>query len=220
MQWAAVLGLIGGPAAARSRQGQPPANRLAEPSRVPSTQAWQIINWVIASRDNNAMPFLVIDKVAGEVFAFDSTAQMVGASAALTGMTAGDDSAPGVGDRELSNIPPKDRKTPAGRFIAKFGRAAGKRDVLWVDYPTAISLHAVISKQNRPQRLKSPTPDDNRITFGCINVPSAFYAKVVKPLFQGTTGVVYILPETKSLNEVFLAMPPPPGARGNFSNPR
>ncbi|HEY7007180.1 MAG TPA: hypothetical protein VH392_11955 [Sphingomicrobium sp.] len=206
----AMFALLGSPAAAKAKPKAAPV-----PSYLPSTAAWQVINWVIATHDNNGMPFLVIDKVAGEVFAFDSTTRMIAGSPALVGMTAGDESSPGVGDRELSNIPPAERTTPAGRFIAKFGRAAGGRDVLWVDYPTAISLHAVIDtnkKQRRPQRLKSPTPDDNRITFGCINVPAQFYSKLVKPLFKGTAGVVYILPETKPLNAVFLAMPVSPGS--------
>jgi hypothetical protein len=69
-----------------------------------------------------------------------------------------------------------------------------------------------IRNQHRAERLKSPTPGDNRITYGCINVPKDFYDHHVRPLFKGTSGVVYILPETKSLNEVFLAMPPAPQA--------
>jgi hypothetical protein len=60
-------------------------------------------------------------------------------------------------------------------------------------------------KERRLQRLRSPSAEDNRITYGCINVPASFYAKVVRPLFKKTTGVVYILPETKPLNAVFLA---------------
>jgi hypothetical protein len=189
-----------------------PLNDPKSPGDDASAQAWQVIDWVIASHDNNEMPFIVIDKAAARVFVFDATGQRVGSSPALVGMTAGDETSPGVGDRELSNIPPKDRTTPAGRFVAKFGRAAGHRDVLWVDYPSAISLHAVLNvpKQHRFERLKSPTPNDNRITYGCINVPAEFYAKVVKPLFKGTAGVVYILPDIKPLNEVFMAMPPQP----------
>jgi len=177
----------------------------------PSPDAWQVINWVIATHDNHDMPFMVVDKVAARVFLYDSSGEPIGAAPALFGMTAGDEATPGVGDRELSNIPPKDRKTPAGRFVAKFGRAAGGRDVLWVDYPSAISLHAVITsikKQHRLERLNSPTPEDNRVTYGCINVPTKFYADIVKPTFKRTSGIVYVLPETKPLNEVFLAMPP------------
>jgi hypothetical protein len=166
------------------------------------------MNWVAATGDNNDAPYMVIDKVSAEVFVFDRGSRFVASSPALVGMKVGDDSAPGVGDRELSAIPPDDRTTPAGRFIAKFGRAAGGRDVLWVDYPTAVSLHAVIvvRNQHRLERLKSPTPKDNRITYGCINVPANFYQNVVKKLFAKTRGVVYIVPETKALGDVF-AMP-------------
>lgn len=203
------------PADDQHRDSATPDDKPKHPTREPSAQAWQIIDWVIASHDNNGMPFLVVDKVAADIFAFDPTGQLVAAAPVLVGMTVGDEATPGVGDRELSNIPPKDRKTPAGRFVAKFGRTAGEGSVLWVDYPSAISLHAVITankKERRLQRLNSPTSDDNRITFGCINVPTQYYAKVVKPLFKDTAGVVYILPETKPLNEVFLALPPPAAA--------
>jgi hypothetical protein len=51
--------------------------------------------------------------------------------------------------------------------------------------------------------MLSPTPDDNRITFGCINVPSAFYSKSLRPLFLKKGGYVYVLPDTKPLEEVF-----------------
>jgi len=183
----------------------------AEGSHMPSAAAMQVMTWIASSGDNNAMPYMVIDKSAAEVFVFDGASRLVAVTAALVGMKQGDESTPGVGDRELSNIPPEERTTPAGRFLAKIGRATGHRDVLWVDYATAISLHAVINvrNQHRLERLKSPTPDDNRITYGCINVPADFYARVVKPLFKNVSGVVYILPETRPANEVFLAMPIP-----------
>jgi hypothetical protein len=58
-------------------------------------------------------------------------------------------------------------------------------------------------KERRRQRMLSPTPDDNRITFGCINVPTVFYEKRVRPLFLKTGGYVYILPDTKPLEAVF-----------------
>lgn len=184
------------------------ANAPADAPAPTSAAAAEVTKWAVASGDNSGLPFMVIDKVAAEVSLFDARGQFIGATPALLGMTPGDESAPGVGDRELSAIKPEDRTTPAGRFVAKFGAASGNRKVLWVDYATAISLHAVVTsnkKEHRLQRLKSVTPEDNRITFGCINIPAAFYAKVVQPLFTKTSGVVYILPETKPLNQVFLA---------------
>lgn len=202
----------GSPQADQPKDPLAPLDGPEQPTYAPSQDAQRVINWVSLSGDNDKMPFLVIDKVAAEVFAFDSEAQLVAASPALVGMAAGDEATPATGDRELSSIPRDDRTTPAGRFIAKFGPAAGHRQVLWVDFPSAISLHSVITvrKQHRLERLKSPSPDDNRITYGCINVPADFYAKVVKPLFEHGAGVVYILPEIKRLDEVFLAMPRAP----------
>ena len=62
--------------------------------------------------------------------------------------------------------------------------------------------HKVTDEQRR-ERMLSPAPDDNRITFGCINLPKAFYGKVVRPLFQKKGGYVYVLPDTKPLEAVF-----------------
>jgi hypothetical protein len=162
----------------------------------------------MASHDNGDLPFIVIDKVGAELFVFDAIGQSMGHAPVLVGITKGDDSTPGVGDRELSHIPISQRTTPAGRFVAKFGHASGNQQVLWIDYHDAISLHPVITsnpKEHRLARLKSPTPNDNRITFGCINVPAAFYKNVVRPLFVHTGGVVYILPEARPLSEAFPA---------------
>jgi hypothetical protein len=60
-----------------------------------------------------------------------------------------------------------------------------------------------VRAERRPERLASPTPLDNRISWGCINVPAKFFDKVVQPAFTGSTGIVYILPEIKSMHDVF-----------------
>jgi hypothetical protein len=201
--------------AARPTRAEPsaPAEPSAAELALSSEEAAQLTNWVIAAGDNGDLPFLVIDKIAAQVFVFDPRGRLLGRSPALLGITPGDDSTPGVGDRELSEIKPEDRTTPAGRFVASNGWASGNRRVLWVDYATSVSLHPVVTtkkKERRLQRLKSKTASDNRITYGCINVPAAFYSKTVRPLFAKGSGVVYILPETKPLNEVFLAYRPQP----------
>lgn len=68
-----------------------------------------------------------------------------------------------------------------------------------MDYDNAISTHPVIKgtpKERRAERLASPTPLDNRISYGCINVPMTFFENVAHPAFTGTHGIVYVLPET------------------------
>jgi hypothetical protein len=176
----------------------------------PSPGVQQVTTWVLESGDAGGLPFIVVDKSRAEVFLFDASGQFMGRTAALIGITEGDNSVPGVGDRELAKIPLEERTTPAGRFVAKLGPAYGKKVVLWIDYTTALSLHPVVTgsrDEKRLERLKSPSPDDNRITFGCINVPRDFFKNAVLPLFKTSFGIVYILPETKTLTEAF-NMPP------------
>ena len=217
---ALLLGCVPFPAVAA--QSSEAADPLAPVAAAVSAAPWpsdtviQLTRWVVASGDNGGLPFMVIDKPAAAVFVFDSQTQFVGATPALVGSAVGDESDPGVGDRELSAIAPDKRTTPAGRFVAGFGPAYGRKQVLWVDFSTAVSMHPVITgnkKERRLERLKSPTPDDNRITYGCINVPAEFYANVVSPIFKGTKGIVYILPETKAVGEVFLAYRSPEATR-------
>ena len=83
-----------------------------------------------------------------------------------------------------------------------------RKDVLWVDYKNAVSLHRVIAnnpEERRLERLTTPTPLDDRISYGCINVPTNFFDHVVKPTFTGASCVVYVLPETRSISEIFRA---------------
>lgn len=166
----------------------------------------QVADWVVASGDSRGLPFVLVDKAAAKVFAFHPDGRLRGASPALIGQARGDDSAPGVGERKLSSIRPEERTTPAGRFVAALGRALGEKDIVWVDYAAAISLHRVVTgnpKERRLQRLATASPLDNRISYGCINVPAEFYDAVVRPTFTGTNGIVYILPEIRPVANVF-----------------
>ncbi|MDB5866097.1 MAG: hypothetical protein JWO70_3903 [Betaproteobacteria bacterium] len=171
-----------------------------------SSDARHTADWVVDSGDNLRLPFIVVDKIEAKVFVFDGDGRLRGAAAALLGSARGDDSVPGIGDRELSTILPEERTTPAGRFVAALDRNLRGEEILWVDYETSISLHRVVRGKptdRRKQRLATPTPLDNRISYGCINVPAKFYDTVVIPTFTGTSGIVYVLPETRSSREVF-----------------
>jgi hypothetical protein len=177
---------------------------------VASDQAREVADWIVASDDNHRLPFVIVDKVAARVFVFDAQGINQGAAPALLGVGIGDDSAPGIGKRKLAAISPAERTTPAGRFQASLGHDF-EQDILWIDYEAALSLHRVIvgkPSDHRQARLDSPTQLDNRISFGCINVPIAFYDTIVAPAFKGTVGIVYILPETKPLAAVFAIRPP------------
>lgn len=172
-----------------------------------SPDAQRVSQWVATSSDNNSLPYIIIDKRAASLFLFDGKGELVGHTPILIGVAAGDDATPGVGGKKLAEIGPAERTTPAGRFVAKYGLAVGRQRVLWVDYATSVALHAVITgnrRERRLERLLSPDVEDNRITFGCINVPTTFYEKSLSPLFRTKDGgIVYVLPDSKPIEEVF-----------------
>ena len=45
--------------------------------------------------------------------------------------------------------------------------------------------------------LNSATPDDKRISSGCVVVPERFYDAVISPVLGKSYAVVYVLPETQ-----------------------
>ena len=176
----------------------------AEQDASPAVQ--QVKAWVLATGDNQGLPFVLIDKVNAQVFAFHRDGVLLGATPVLLGLARGDVAPPGIGDRPLSAIGPQDRITPSGRFVASTGENLNGKSVLWIDYAGALSLHPVVTGQpsdRRLQRLATPTSEDNRISYGCVNVPVAFYERVIASAFRGTTGIVYILPEHSPIGEVF-----------------
>ena len=94
---------------------------------------------------------------------------------------------------------------------ASLGHDLGQKDVLWVDYKSGVALHRVITTnpaEHRLQRLAAASPLQHRISYGCINVPAAFYDAVVDPAFARTSGIVYILPETRPIEQVFALAKP------------
>jgi hypothetical protein len=175
---------------------------------MPSThQVRRIANWVTKSNDNGNSAFFVIDKRDARLYVFNSRGRLQGRAPVLLGLARGDDSVPGIGEKALAEIAPRDRTTPAGRFVAERGRNAQGEDIVWVDYAAAISLHRVRplkKSEHRLERLASPTPADNRISYGCINVPVRFYNRVVQRAWASGGGVViYVLPEVRPLDDFF-----------------
>jgi len=172
----------------------------------PSHDARSVADWVVDSRDNGTMSFIIVDKKDARVYLFNPSGQLRDTSPALLGSAEGDDSAPGVGDKPLSQVLPAERTTPAGRFIAQLGMNTKGEDIVWIDYDAAVSIHRVrasVRSERRLERLASPTPADNRISYGCVNVPVAFYEHILKPTVQAGGTVIYVLPETRRPAKTF-----------------
>ncbi|MBC7701560.1 L,D-transpeptidase [Aquabacterium sp.] len=174
-----------------------------------SAPVQELATSVTRTNDSRGQPFAILDKVQARLFVFEATGAMLASSPVLLGSARGDDSVPGIGKRKIEDIRASERTTPAGRFVVEAGRNAQGEDIFWVDYDAAVSMHRVRAtnpKERRLQRLATATPADNRISYGCINVPVAFFNTVVNPAFRGRRGVVYVMPETRSAREVFSAL--------------
>lgn len=143
----------------------------------------------------NEAPTITADKVAGTISVFYPDTKHIITEPALFGKVKSN-----ALDMGNYNFPRKfDSITPAGTFqiekvfswvlnepilVFIHGRSSvGAIHPLWMKNP----------KQQRVQRLLSTTPNDNRITGGCINVDSKFFYSVLNELPEGTT--LTILPE-------------------------
>jgi hypothetical protein len=183
------------------------APRLADfGTETTSPDTRHVADWIADSRDNAGLDFVIVDKKYARMYIFDADARLRASTPVLLGAARGDDLVPGIGSRPIAEVRPEERTTHAGRFIAERGRNLRGEDVVWVDYDAALSMHRVLTtnpKDRRLERLATPTVDDNRISFGCINVPTAFYETYIRPTFATHRAVVYVLPEVKSVQQVF-----------------
>lgn len=204
-------------AAARAPVTTTPAPQAAEPPlaraldfggvRAPA-DVRRVAAWAVAEADNGRAPFAIVDKRRAQVYVFAATGRLLGTSPVLLGYAAGDHSVAGIGAKAIEDIRPQERTTPAGRFVSAPGRNALGHDVVWVDYEAAVSMHRVRAtnpKERRLERLATPTPADNRISWGCINVPVAFFDETVWPALGQARAVVYVLPERSPLAAFFPA---------------
>ena len=157
------------------------------------------------SGDAGGRPFGVIDKAGGALWVFDAEGQPVAQSPALVGEARGDVAPADIGQRPLSKVRRHEKITSAGRYVTEPGRNDKGEDIVWLDYDAALSMHRVrnVPGEGRFRRLQTPGVQDNRISFGCVNLPASFYDRVVDPLFSRRSGVVYVLPEQQSLASVF-----------------
>ena len=101
-------------------------------------------------------------------------------SPVLLGATPGDDSVAGIGTRPMTRCARTRRPRRPAASWPRPGRNASHEDVVWVDYANAVSMHRVRlvdPKERRLERLASPDPAERRISYGCINVPVAFFER-------------------------------------------
>jgi hypothetical protein len=173
--------------------------RVSEDARFATEQ-------VVDAADNEGLPFAIVDKRDARIYVFASGGRLLGASAVLLGSAPGDRSVADAALRQPGQIAADERTTPAGRFRSRPGRNDKGEATVWFDYDASLAIHRLRpapAQERRSARLASPSVDDNRISLGCVVVPVDFYEAVVGPGLGQSDGVVYILPETRSVQTLF-----------------
>ena len=173
---------------------------------TPTDDVRQLANWTVFTGDHQGKAFVIVDKKDARVWLFDRAGHLKANSPALLGSAIGDDNAPGIGDKPIAQVLPEERTTPAGRYVAEMGMDTRGEDVVWVDYDAAVSMHRVLTtnpEEHRLERLASPGADDNRISYGCINLPRDFYETALAPTVRDAGAIIYVLPETRPAQQVF-----------------
>jgi hypothetical protein len=165
---------------------------------------------VVAAADNQGLPFAIVDKKDARIYVFEPSGRLIGASAVLLGSAPGDDAAADIANRSPgSGLAPVERTTPAGRFATTPGHNDKGEAIVWVDYDAALAIHRLRpapAQERRVERLASAASDDHRISLGCIVVPVDFYESVIGPSLGSRRGVVYVLPESRSVRALFDAV--------------
>jgi len=184
-----------------------PASLIDFRGQAASVEVRILARSAFEARDAQARPFAVVDKKQARLFVFSADGRLAGAAPVLLGLARGDaSSAPDLARRTPGGLAPWERTTPAGRFESAPGRNDKGEAIVWVDYATAIAIHRLRpapASERRPQRLASPTPQDNRISLGCIVVAPSFYDDVVAPTLGRQHGTVYVLPDAGDWRDVF-----------------
>lgn len=200
--------MLAGLAASAARADPPAARRVASAAgpAAPSAAVQRHLQWLLRTGDHEGRVFGILDKRDARLWLFDEQAKAVASTPVLLGSARGDASVSGIGERPLEAVLPHERTTPAGRFLVESGRNTLGEDVFWIDYDAAVSMHRVRATQpaeRRLERLATPSPADNRISYGCVNVPTAFFEQRLKPHLKGRRAVMYVLPEALPATQLF-----------------
>ena len=176
-------------------RAQAPASSLTAP-------AAELLQWVAHTGNNEGRPYVVVDKRQARIWVFDGQHRPLASTAALLGLTVGDQEVADIRSRDVRTLAPQARITPAGRFVTEPGVNLSGEDVVWMDYEAGLAMHRVrpgLAQAARLKRLAAEMPSQQRVSMGCVVLPVAFYLDVIQPLLGQRSGVVYVLPEQSAL---------------------
>lgn len=167
-----------------------------------SFQVHRLASWAISTGDHAGLPFVVIDKAHGRLFAFTPTGRLLGSTPVLTD-----------GSRVEST---KSRTRKASRLVADTRHSKSDR-IVWVNSVSALSVDgmapaAAPRQGNRGSGMRDVA--NRRLRDESLHVAEAFYRQHLMPLKE-RPSVAYVLPGVlpaqPSSNAYVLASPRPDG---------
>jgi hypothetical protein len=191
----------------RSSPGQADMEPAPEARPVLSPRQARIAE--IATRRGDR-DFLMVDKALGKIIVF-TAGKPVLSGPALTGASPADRFQPSIlAKRDSAHFSTDEKVTPAGRFTVtrtyddELGTAFEINEVHGNGWWLAI--HHVwlgIPSEHRQERLQSGNPQEEHVTFGCINIGLEAIRYLTAHLPKNGKTPLYILPSTETLTSVF-----------------
>jgi hypothetical protein len=188
---------------AGSAGSEVPAALASRPVTELSPAALQVSRIAAQNGDRD---FLMIDKVEGRIIVFEHGTPTF-SGAALTGESLTDFIPRDAFSKSFAETRGlKYKVTPAGRFTVSpgydpaYGETLDVNEVHGKDWD--ISIHRVwlgAPAEHRDVRLRTPTGQDNHITYGCIDVDAETMRQLVRHFPHKTRIPLYILPVDEHL---------------------
>jgi hypothetical protein len=181
---------------ARDQKLQVPADAKAKMS--PLAQA--VYRDMAATAKKTGKGFIIADKQAGMIHAFNADGSLLVQDNALFGKDIGDKVA-------KSSFKGGPKITPAGKFTLEAyadasyegGYVLGMRETFDTTEKSWVAIHAAYlgnTNEKRLERLASPDAKDKRVSYGCINTThEAFLSKFKPNISKFDGGMVFVLPE-------------------------
>jgi len=178
-----------------------------ENSESAPQEAYELARRILGTGDHAGLPFVIVHKRAGLALVYHADGRLAGSSRVLIGLTVGDLSAAGVGERtRTGTLRRSDFTTPAGRFESEPGRNLEGEPVVWIDYDKALAIHRLrpgATRIPRALQLASVKVGDIRASAGCVVVPEDFYDRVIGPVLGRGRSMVYVMPENSSWRDMW-----------------
>lgn len=153
-----------------------------------------VVQNIVSQNDNQGKQFIIADKQAGTLTLYTPQGQEITSTPALFGKVVGDstktNNATPSGRFDLTFV---DGKNIDGKGYGSSAQALSVNGKLQENNAGNVAIHRVLPIENRKAKLASETATDNRVSHGCINVPSTFYDT---HLDRKQDTVVYVMPET------------------------